>query len=262
MYDKVTKCGLLTYTIENPDGLPHYEVDNNGKIWFPGGEILDVNQYGYSYIIKDQSTESKLTATFYYQLANPNSDTLELSICQWAIITTDQMDSIMEELTAQAKQEVTPEDAVEMLKTTIGTENYETYAASATQEQLEDAAYFQIANEKFNERYQCPDKITIPENAQGEMSSITLADGKMKVSPIANCVDTTDMQDYPNGYIAVTKIRFQDGTEYLVRDDNTANYMFAVGNTDRDVTFMFNRMIDVNEISSVILDGGLEFPVN
>ena len=262
MYDKVTKCGLLTYTIENPDGLPHYEVDNNGKIWFPGGEILDVNQYGYSYIIKDQSTESKLTATFYYQLANPNSDTLELSICQWAIITTDQMDSIMAELTAQAKQEVTPEDAVEMLKTTIGTENYETYAASATQEQLEDAAYFQIANEKFNERYQCPDKITIPENAQGEMSSITLADGKIKVSPIAICVDTTDMQDYPNGYIAVTKIRFQDGTEYLVRDDNTANYMFAVGNTDRDVTFMFNRMIDVNEISSVILDGGLEFPVN
>ena len=262
MYDKVTKCGVLTYTIENPDGLPRYEVDNNGKIWFPGGEILDVNQYGYSYIIKDQSTENKLTATYYYQLANPDSDTLELSICQWAIITTDQMDSIMAELTAQAKQEVTPEDAVEMLKTTIGTENYETYAASATQEQLEDAAYFQIANEKFNERYQCPDKITIPETAQGEMSSLTLADGKIKVSPIAICVDTTDMQDYPNGYIAVTKIRFKDGTEYLVRDDTTANFMFAVGNTDREVTFLFNRMIDVNAISSVILDGGLEFSAN
>ena len=81
-------------------------------------------------------------------------------------------------------------------------------------EQLEDAAYFQIANEKFNERYQCPDKITIPENALGEMGSLTLADGKIKVSPIAICVDTTDMRDYPNGYIAVTKIRFKDGTEY------------------------------------------------
>ena len=57
----------------------------------------------------------------------------------------------------------------------------------------------------------------------------------------------------------MTKIRFKDGTEYLVRDDNTANYMFAVGNTDREVTFMFNRMIDVSEISSVILDGGLAF---
>ena len=262
MYDKVTKCGLLTYTIENPHGLPHYEVDNNGKIWFPDGEIVDINQYGYSYIIKDQSTENKLTAACYYQLANPNSDTLELSIYQWAIITTDQMDSIMQELTSQAKQEVTQEEAIEMLKAKIGTENYDKYASSVTQQELENAAYFEIANAKFNEQYQCPDKITIPETALGEMSSLTLADGKIRVSPIAICVDTTDMPDYPNGYLAVTKIRFKDGTEYLVRDDATANYMFAVGNTDRDVTFMFNRMIDVKEIAAVILDGGLEFPVN
>ena len=262
MYDQVTKCGLLTYTIENPNGLPHYEVDNNGKIWFPDGEIVDINQYGYSYIIKDQSTENKLTATYYYQLANPNSDTLELSIYQWAIITTDQVDSIMQELTSQAKQEVTQEEAIEMLKAKIGTENYDKYASSVTQQELENAAYFEIANAKFNEQYQCPDKITIPEAALGEMSSITLADGKIKVSPIAICVDTTEMQDYPNGYIAVTKIRFKDGTEYLVGDDATANYMFAVGNTDRDVTFMFNRMIDVKEIAAVILDGGLEFPVS
>lgn len=262
MYDQVTKCGLLTYTIENPHGLPHYEVDNNGKIWFPDGEIVDINQYGYSYIIKDQSTENKLTATYYYQLGNPNSDTLELSIHQWAIITTDQMDSIMQELTSQAKQEVTQEEAIEMLKAKIGTENYDKYASSVTQQELENAAYFEIANAKFKEQYQCPDKITITETALGEMSSLTLAEGKIRVSPIAICVDTTDMPDYPNEYIAVTKIRFQDGTEYLVRDDNTANYMFAVGNTDREVTFLFNRMIDVNAISSVILDGGLEFPVS
>lgn len=38
--------------------------------------------------------------------------------------------------------------------------------------------------------------------------------------------------------------------------------MFAVGHTDRDVTFMFNRMIDVNEIASVILDGDVEFRVS
>ena len=47
-----------------------------------------------------------------------------------------------------------------------------------------------------------------------------------------------------------------------MRYDATANYMFAVGNTDREVTFLFNRMIDLNAISSVILDGGLEFPVS
>lgn len=38
--------------------------------------------------------------------------------------------------------------------------------------------------------------------------------------------------------------------------------MFAVGHTDRDVTLMFNRMIDVNEIASVILDGDVEFRVS
>ena len=37
---------------------------------------------------------------------------------------------------------------------------------------------------------------------------------------------------------------------------------FAVGYTDRDVTLMFNRMIDVNEIASVILDGDVEFRVS
>lgn len=262
LYDPVTKCGLLTYTIENPNGLPHYEVANNGKVYFPDGEIVDINQYGYSYVIQDQSTKNKLTATCYYQLRNPNSDNLELTIYQWAIISPDEMDQIFEGLREQAKQEVTQEEAIAMLKAEIGTENYDMYAASVTQQELEDAAYFEIANAKFKEQYQCPDKITIPETALGEMSSITLADGKIKVSPIAICVDTTDMQDYPNGYIAVTKIRFKDGTEYLVRDDATANYMFAVGSTDRDVTFMFNRMIDVKEIAAVILDGGLEFPVN
>ena len=38
--------------------------------------------------------------------------------------------------------------------------------------------------------------------------------------------------------------------------------MFVVGYTGRDVTFMFNRMIDVNEIASVILDGDVEFRVS
>lgn len=263
MYDKVTKCGVLTYTIENPDGLPHYEVANNGEVWFPEGEIVDINQYGYSYVIKDQSTQNKLTATYYYQLRNQNSDTLDVTISQWAIISPDEVDQIFEGLIEQAKQEVTPEEAIEMLKEEIGTENYDMYAASATQQELEDAAYFEMANAKLNEQYQCPDKITIPETDLGEMSSVTLADGDITISPIAMYIDITDMQDYPSSYNAVAKIRFQDGTEYLVRDDNTANYMFAVSSGEReDVTYMFNRMIDVNEITSVILDGGLEFPVN
>lgn len=45
MYDQVTKCGVLTYTLENPDGIADYALQENGEIYFPEGEILDINQY-------------------------------------------------------------------------------------------------------------------------------------------------------------------------------------------------------------------------
>lgn len=264
MYDQATKCGLLTYTIENPYGLPEYEVANTGEVYFPDGEIVSMNQYGYSYIIQNQSTDKKLTATYYYQLRNPNSEGLELTFSLWTAIEPEKADEVLNSLLAQLKQETPLEEALKHLKEDVEKQgySYDACVADLSQEQLEDAAYSSVATAKFNEIYQCPDKITIPEAVLGEMSSITLADGKVTVSPIAICVDATDMQDYPNGYISITKIRFKDGTEYVVRDDNTANYVFAVGSTDKDVTFMFNRILDVKDIASVILDGGLEFSVS
>lgn len=267
MYDKVTKCGVLTYTMENPDGLPHYEVASNGEVFFPDGEIVDINQYGYSYIIKDQSTQNKLTATYYYQLRNADSNDLELTISGWAAKNLPEYQQQKAEIEAQIRKTYSEEDAIAFKKEELGGD-WAWYESNYSREEIIESGYKDLLlfkSEEMNaldEKCTCPDSITIPETALGEMSSITLADGKIKVSPIAICVDTTDMQDYPNGYIAVTKIHFKDGTEYLVRDDTTANYMFAVGDTDRDVTFMFNRMIDVDEISSVILDGGLEFSVD
>lgn len=266
LYDQVTKCGLLTYTIGNPNGLPHYEVANNGEIYFPDGEILHVNQYGYSYVIQDQTTENQLTATYYYQLRDPDASYLELTLSEYVMKNTEAYQQKLEAIREQLMREHTQEEALAFEKTYVSGD-WEWFEANYTREELIQKGYeamLLMSQElkTLDAQCVCPDSITIPEAALGEMSSITLADGKIKISPIAICVDTTDMRDYPNGYIAVTKIRFKDGTEYLVRDDATANYMFAVGNTDRDVTFMFNRMIDVNQISAVILDGGLEFSVS
>ena len=135
-------------------------------------------------------------------------------------------------------------------------------ASGVSREEIVDSGYESLVDERLDGRFDCPEKITIPEKALGEMSNLTLADGNIKVSPIAICVDTREMQDYPEGYIKRVKISFKDGTEYVVVDENVANHMFAVGHTDRDVTLMFNRMIDVNEIASVILDGNIEFRVS
>lgn len=38
MYDQVTKCGVLTYTLENPDGIADYALQENGEIYFPEGK--------------------------------------------------------------------------------------------------------------------------------------------------------------------------------------------------------------------------------
>lgn len=264
MYDKVTKCGVLTYTIENPDGLPNYELQPNGEVWFPDGELFDSNQYGYSYIIQDQSSDTKLTAAYYYQLRNPESENLELTISQWvAVDPGPEYQQHIEQILEEIKQQYTAEEAIEAFIQEYGQEEYDRLSKEETQEQITESGYGILWTDKLNEMYTCPDKITIPEAALGEMSSVVLADGNIVISPIAMYIDITDMQDYPAEYNGVAKIQFKDGTEYVVADDNTANHVFAVGSSGKeDVTYMFNRMIDVNEIASVVLDGGLEFPVN
>lgn len=261
MYDQVTKCGVLTYTLENPDGIADYILQENGQITFPDGEILDINQYGYSYIIPDQSTDTKLTAAFYYQLDNPESTDLVLSFTQWAAIRLSDFQELWKQTKEQVKQEFSEDEVIEHLKQALG-DKYEEVASAVSREEIVDSGYESLVDERLDGRFDCPEKITIPEKALGEMSNLTLADGNIKVSPIAICVDTREMQDYPEGYIKRVKISFKDGTEYVVVDENVANHMFAVGHTDRDVTFMFNRMIDVNEIASVILDGDVEFRVS
>ena len=260
MYDQVTKCGVLTYTLEKPDGIPSYALQENGQITFPA-EILDINQYGYSHIIPDQSTDTKLTAAFYYQLDNPESTDMVLSFTQWAAIRLSDYKELLKQTKEQVKQEVSEDEVIEHLKQALGDE-YEEVASAVSREEIVDTGYDGLAYERIKGRFDCPEKITIPEKALGEMSNLTLADGNIKVSPIAICVDTREMQGYPDGCIERVKICFKDGTEYVVRDKNVANHMFAVGYTDRDITLMFNRMIDVNEIASIVLDGGVEFQVS
>lgn len=264
LYDQVTKCGVLTYTIENPDGLPHYEVESNGKVWFPDGEILDTNQYGHSYIVQDQSSDTKLTAAYYYQLRDPNCTDLELSFTQWAAMSLTEYTQLLSQTKQRLMQEVSEDEVIAYVKQQLG-EKYAELEKNLSKAEIVKSGYESMVYEELKAtdgRFECPDKIAIPEKALGEMSSVALAEGNITVSPIAIAVDVAGMENYPSDYVGVVKICFQDGKEYVVKDDNTANYVFAVGATDKDVTFMFNRMIDVNEITSVILDGGLEFPVN
>lgn len=268
MYDATTGCGLLTYTIENPDGIKPYELQSDGEVWFPGGELVRTNQWTYNRIVEEKTTDTKLTVACYYKLSD--EDLFELTFTQWAAVSMEELNRAMETEIERIKQEMSPEEAVEIIQqrlaqqmqdadTTAETEPAETLS----QEEWVEAAYYALAAENLDALYTCPDKITFPITTSGEMSGITLGSGAATVSAIAMHLDAGKIENFPDEDIFAARIRFKDGTEYVVDSDYTMNYVFAMNSAnDKELTYMFNRVIDVNKIEAVILNEGTELMVD
>ena len=261
LYDPATKCGVLTYTLENPEGIGGYETEENGKVWFTGFAPVSFNQYGYDYVIEDQCTETKFTAAYYYQLRYADDTDFVIEFTEGATVTKEEYEQLLSDKKEEIRRTVPEEEAIALKQQQLG-DQLQWYLDTYTREEIIESGYTDMAYEQMEDIETCPDKIVIPEKSLGEMSNITLADGDITISPIAMYLDMTDWSDYPESYNALCIIRFVDGTEYVVRDETHENYMFAVGNGERnDVNYMFNRIIDVNEITSVVLDGGIEISV-
>ena len=95
------------------------------------------------------------------------------------------------------------------------------------------------------------------------MSSVNVGNGAVTISPIAMTLRIQEIENLPEERITMVKIRFTDGTEYVVLEEYTANYIFWVGDENNmENTLMFNRIIDVNEVASVIVDGNIELTVD
>lgn len=261
LYDSVTKCGMVTYLLENPNGL-HYDVQSDGEVWFPGGEIVTASQYGRSYIIQDKSSDTKLSATYYYQLRNPNTTDIEIGFTQWASTTQEQIDQRIEEIKQELRQEIPEEEALAYRKMSLG-DQWPWFEENRTREENIDSAYEDWAYERLEEVTICPDTIIIPEAPQGEMSNITLGNGAVTISPIAATIRKQEIENLGYSFMGLFKIRFADGSEYVVQDGYIENRVFAVTDSEEtELTYMFNRIIDVNEVVSVIVDGDVELPLD
>ena len=260
LYDAVTKCGLVTYVLENPEGL-NYDVHSDGEVWFPAGEIVGFGQYGYSYIIQSRSTDTKLTATYYYQLRDRESTDLEIGFTQWASITREQINQRIEEIKQELRQEKDEEEALAFYKEYQG-EHWSWFEENRTREELVDGAYEILAYDRLEEVTTCPDKIIIPEQAQGEMNNITLGNGAVTLSPIAMTLRMRDIDDSFDENARSVKVCFDDDTEYVVEEGYILNHVFAVGDADgTEITYMFNRIIDVEKVQFVIING-VELPLD
>lgn len=264
LYDSATQSGVLTLILENPNGIPKYEVFNNGEITFPGGELIQSSQYYKNYIIQENCTPTKLTIAHYYryfetkQLINENPDlpesgplpkvkdpSVDLTFTLWASVTLQESDALL---------------------------------AQATTEEERQA----IMNS-----WECPEKIHISLNGEENLPHVSAYDGAVRISPIAICVEYTDMPFTAD--IEELTIGFKDGSSYAVKGkDYLENFLYAVETSKLDphkpmikaayedgqsydqynflldfheTTFMFNRMVDVDQVKSVTING-TEIPLD
>ena len=79
-YDSATDCGIIYYTVENPEGVTGYETQYDGEVWWPGGELICINHVaGKNYIMPDETTSTKLSVAFYYAAVFEGESNAELS---------------------------------------------------------------------------------------------------------------------------------------------------------------------------------------
>lgn len=261
LYDSVTKCGMVTYLLENPDGLPEYKLQSDGEIW--SGDVVEINQYGYPYIIQERTTPTCLAVVYYYQLRNPETTDLEITLSSSVITGSEEYRRAWAELKEQLMREIPEEEAIALKKEQLG-EYWDWYLETFTREEIIESGYEDMMYEKIDEVYTdemltCPEKIVIPEAPQGEMTNITLGEGAVTLSPIAATIRKQEIENLGESFMGLFKIRFADGSEYVVQDGYTENRVFAVTDSEEtELTYMFNRIIDVKEVVSVIVDGGVE----
>ncbi len=67
-FETRTNTALLYYTIENPNGVTDYALQQNGELWWPGGELVYCNQSMKSYIIPDETTDQKISVAGYISI--------------------------------------------------------------------------------------------------------------------------------------------------------------------------------------------------
>ena len=81
----------------------------------------------------------------------------------------------------------------------------------------------------------------------------------MTLSPIAVTIREDQIENLGHSFMGLMKVKFADGTEYVVQDGYISNYVFNVSDDEGKAhTYMFNRIIDISKVTSVVVDGGVE----
>ena len=305
-YDSATRCGFVTWLLENPKGVSGYKLQSDGEIWYDGQpDPVQVNQYGYPYIIQEKTTPTCLAATYYFQWDARRGEKLTLSLqSRGNRYTPEEFASLIEDEVEARKQIITPREAMDAIRQNLGDEIFAQIFAGMTDEEIADQCYTEIVACEVANRMEAEgisEAIEIPLDQQSRLKGVTAGAGSVQISPVSLRIDMRDLtflhtvsqgsHFIDTGNIDSVVIRFADGEEYTVFDGYILNYMFCVTDMPEEnvateiivppeddpngegysyvenshgyclLTVMFNRIIDVDKITAMVING-TELPVD
>lgn len=242
VYDSATHCGFFTYLLENPNGLPDYKLQSTGEIWYEGmPDIVNVNQYGYPYIIREKTTDTCLAATYYFQWEPRRGENVEICLKMEERYTPEEFSALIAADVSARKQVLTPEEAVEIVRNQIGEETFSYAFQGMTESEIMEQCYVEIVAKEVSARLEetsTSEKIQISLSGYQTMKSITASEGSIILSPISIYIDITDMEflhtdQYgahciDTGNIDSLILQYRDGTQYIIEDGYTLNRIFSV----------------------------------
>ncbi len=252
LHDSTTGSGVLIYSLENTDGIPKYETNDQGEVWFPDGDLVDISHFHKNYIVKEQTTKTKLTVACFYrqvemnepleQLHDPN---LELTLSEYAACSLKEMEKMAQKLTT-------------------------------------DAEFDQWAQTLI-----CPETISISLDKLGNLGTVKAENGAIVLSPISLFIDAANMDSLTTSTginIQSLVLRFQDGTQYVIKSGDSVNCAYEVLEPRLDsqnpyrvippeqdpegigykeynwvpqmaVTYLLDFMVDIEKAEAVIING-------
>jgi len=247
LYDSATKCGILTYLLENPNGLPAYQLQSTGEIWYPGmPDPVKINHYGYPYIIQDKTTDTRLAAAYFFQCDDRRGADLEISLHETARYTPEDQDKFLKQSEQQIRERMTEADVLALLEENMGSELFDQILEEHGKDALLESAYQDLAMAEVDKLMDAGEKIYVSLDAVKSMHHITAGEGSILISPISFFIDVrphaflhTDSQGME--WISADNVDsivlcFTDGSEYIVEDGYIINTMFALSHYPEGTT--------------------------
>lgn len=125
LYDSVTRSGLITMLLEHSEPLD-LTPGHNGLI---GEYLVDINQYGYAYMIPEKTTDTQLAFTYYFRMDRRQGDRLIVSLPEYEeMARADALEALREKEIPKIRQrimgELTLEEAAQKCQELYGFSGY------------------------------------------------------------------------------------------------------------------------------------------